>query len=1332
MLEAQSLSHQRLFAGPGAVASQMQSYDWAGTGLGAVDTWPGVLKTSLSILLNGSAPMACIWGRDRTLFYNDAWAALWSDSGLPLPLGKPISDLETAIWEPLASSIEQVFANGEPVFLETDAYCWSYSPLWDATAQVAGVFATGCPVTQDPNLQEASVCSQTEAELEESQTFIRRVAETAPGLLYVYDLIEQRNVYINRQVSDLLGYGEAEIQGMGEDVLLELMHPDDLKRVDAHLARFQLADDSDILEIEYRMQRADGEWRWFQAREVVFTRSAAGVPQRMLGIGQDTTERKLTEQALQQAEERLRVALQSSPITVFNQDLDLKYTWMYHPTQFDLNDILGKRDRDFLPPADADYLTALKQQVIDTGVGLHQEVSVAIENRQQFYNLTLEPLRDTDNAIVGVTGSSINISDLKRIELELRENERSLSTLIGNLPGFVFRTLNDAEWTMLFVSKGVQEVTGYSADDFLQNTITWEHLVHAADRERVRAEAADHIETQTPIRITYRITDAQGNLRWVWERATPVFSETGDIAFWEGFISDVTARKQAEIGLKLSEERYRLLNSTLSAIVWSTDAEGAFVTPQPEWELYTGQPWAEHQGLGRLQAIHPDDRELVQQRWQQAKETLTTHTVEGRLWHAASQTYRYFEARGMAIFDSDGSVREWVGNIADVHDRKQAEAALRQSEDRLRMAVESARLGTWDWNLVDNELVWDVSCKAMFGLPPEADITIDTFFAALHPDDRALVEHTMQQVLEPDSGGSYNLDFRTVGIEDGIERWISAKGRAYFDQNGTPQRFIGTVLDISDIKQAEQALRTSEAIAMARVEELAVLMETTPAAIWIAHDPDCHEMTANRMAYELMGTEPGANATATPPDDNTSLLFKPFKDGEEIVSKDLPMQKAIRTRQEVADELEFVFPDGTIRTVYGRAVPLFGSDGTVRGAIAGFTEITNLKAIQREREELLQRERLAREEAEHANRLKDQFLAVLSHELRSPLNPILGWSSLLQTRSFDADRTAQALATIERNARLQAQLVDDLLDMAKILRGKLTLNQIPIKLAFVVEAAMEAVKTAAQAKAIAITLDLDPDLQVLGDAVRLQQIVWNLLSNAIKFTPNQGQVTVQLTQINGQACIIVSDNGTGISSEFLPYLFESFRQEDISITRRHGGLGLGLAIVQQLVEAHGGTIAADSPGEGQGATFTVYLPELIGKSTPTATAISPSTIDLTGVRVLVVDDSADTLDFLAVLLTQYNAEVIKADSGTTALDAFKTVVPHVLVSDIGMPEMDGYSLIRQIRALPADQGGQIPAIALTAYARPDDQQKALDSGYQKHLTKPLDVEKLAQTIQSLI
>lgn len=422
-----------------------------------------------------------------------------------------------------------------------------------------------------------------------------------------------------------------------------------------------------------------------------------------------------------------------------------------------------------------------------------------------------------------------------------------------------------------------------------------------------------------------------------------------------------------------------------------------------------------------------------------------------------------------------------------------------------------------------------------------------------------------------------------------------------------------------------------------------------------------------------------------------------------------------------------------------------------RRLVAGLSlDITERKRTELERDRLLEGERSARAEAERANRVKDEFLAILSHELRSPLTPILAWSQLLQTREFDPDRTAQALATIERYAKLQTRLIDDLLDIAKILRGKLTMTVIPVEPVFVIEAAIDTVRAAALEKSVHLHPILPKIGQVAGDPVRLQQIVWNLLSNAIKFTPSGGQVEVKLERVEGKAVqqslpsptqslpiadyaqISVTDTGRGINADFLPHIFESFQQEDISTTRKHGGLGLGLAIVHHLVEAHGGMIWADSPGEGQGATFTVRLPLLTPKPEQhqPEPGLQPE-LELTGIRILLVDDEADIRELLSVLLTQYGAEVLALGSAPEAIAALASFQPQVLVSDIGMPQMDGYSLIRQVRALPLEHGGQTPAIALTAYAREDDYQRAIKSGYQQHLTKPIELEQLVRAVLTL-
>jgi PAS domain S-box-containing protein len=389
-----------------------------------------------------------------------------------------------------------------------------------------------------------------------------------------------------------------------------------------------------------------------------------------------------------------------------------------------------------------------------------------------------------------------------------------------------------------------------------------------------------------------------------------------------------------------------------------------------------------------------------------------------------------------------------------------------------------------------------------------------------------------------------------------------------------------------------------------------------------------------------------------------------------------------------------------------------------------------------EREKLLVLEQAARAEADRANRIKDEFLAVLSHELRSPLNPILGWTQLLQNGKLDAARQVEALKTIERNAKLQAQLIEDLLDISRIMQGKLTFTAAPVSLAVVIAAAVETVGLAADAKKLPITLDLDPDVApILGDAGRLQQVVWNLLTNAVKFTPEGGQVTIALRQLEQAAQMQVIDTGRGIQPQFLPHVFEYFRQEDGSTTRNFGGLGLGLAIVRQIVEMHGGTVWAASEGENRGASFTVQLPLSTQAQPPEleppchrVTTEAP----LSHLQILLVDDEMDTREFQALVLEQSGATVTAVASGLEALQALERFIPDLLVSDIGMAAMDGYMLIEQIRSRRHDAGGRMPALALTAYAGTFAQQRALESGFQAHLTKPVEPEALVKAIISLL
>ena len=399
-------------------------------------------------------------------------------------------------------------------------------------------------------------------------------------------------------------------------------------------------------------------------------------------------------------------------------------------------------------------------------------------------------------------------------------------------------------------------------------------------------------------------------------------------------------------------------------------------------------------------------------------------------------------------------------------------------------------------------------------------------------------------------------------------------------------------------------------------------------------------------------------------------------------------------------------------------------------------EIEERRRIESERELLLRREQVLRAEAEELSRLKDELLATMSHELRTPLNAIFGWITLLRTGRLDAPTEERALETIERNARSQKRLIEDLLDVSRIVTGKVTLELAMVDPRRVIESSVETMMPAAQAKGIALVPLLDAGVGTLrGDPARLQQIVCNLLSNAIKFTPLGGRVEIMLARRGSEAEISVRDTGQGIKAEFLPYVFDRFRQEDGSISRRHGGLGLGLAIVRHLVELHGGAISAASDGEGRGATFTLRVPirpgATAGHGTEPRPIIPAGAAPLGGVHVLVVDDDQGAREVIAQILESLGARVSLAASGSVALTLLFERKPHVLVADLGMPEMDGFALIEQVRALDPNLGGRIPAVAVTAYATMQDRLRALHAGYQNHIAKPVEAEELAAVISSL-
>lgn len=696
-----------------------------------------------------------------------------------------------------------------------------------------------------------------------------------------------------------------------------------------------------------------------------------------------------------------------------------------------------------------------------------------------------------------------------------------------------------------------------------------------------------------------------------------------------------------------------------------------------------------------------------------------------------------YSTRRRDFIQDDIHFLQAIANVlAEAITRKRVEESLRESEERYRGLVELSP----DTILVQSEgkiVFVNQTGATLLGAEDPQELIGKAVSDVVHPDYREIVSARMRQVFEEAKSVPF-LEEKFLRLDGGsVEVEVAAIPFSYNRQRAAQ----AVVRNITDRKRAEVILRQTE-------ERFRLLVEGVQVYAIFILDPDGHVASWNSGAERILGY-PEVEILGQP--------FSRFFTPEDVQSgePERELNQAL-TSGRAEDERWQVRKDGT--RFWASGVVTLLQDGSMRGFSKVMRDVTERKQAESEREQLLEREQAARAQAEAANRMKDEFLATLSHELRTPLNAILGWARLLRTRKFNEDTTAGALETIERNAKSQAQLIEDLLDVSRITQGNLRLNLCACELIPVIEAAITAVRPTADAQGVQLNSRLDPTEPVMGDPSRLQQVVWNLLSNAIKFTPRGGRVEVKLKQLGSQVQIVVSDTGKGITADFLPYVFERFRQFDSTSTRPHGGLGLGLAIASQLVDLHGGTVHAESQGAGQGATFTVNLPLKTTHTDPDRSKVpakgafpwplNGSQTDrgslsvevealsgpaLNGLRVLVVDDEADAREVLSTLLEQSGAKVTTVASVREALKVLKHFQMNLLVSDIGMPGEDGYALIHKLRASadPQNSGEQIPAIALTAYASEEDRRRALAAGFQMYLTKPVEPTDLVAMVKTL-
>ncbi|MGH9972124.1 MAG: PAS domain-containing hybrid sensor histidine kinase/response regulator [Pyrinomonadaceae bacterium] len=860
----------------------------------------------------------------------------------------------------------------------------------------------------------------------------------------------------------------------------------------------------------------------------------------------------------------------------------------------------------------------------------------------------------------------------------------------------------------------------------------WLDAIHPDDREATKETWLRCVADKCICETEYRVRAANGSYRWTAVRAVPVLNPDGSIREWVGMNNDITERKRTEEALRESNQR---ITNIVEGI---TDA---FVTVDKDWRFTYLNQRAEEILLPLKKS-----RENLRGKnfWQEFPDLVGT---------VGEENYRRCQlALGNVLEINGNAVFGWIG--ADfkpsaerrvkqfkLH-RHLAENALRESEELYRVLFGSVPVAVF---VCDRDAViqhYNSRAVELWGREPTCGVEQHCGSCKLFLPDGTLLPHPESPMVEVLRTGipANNVE---VFIErpDGSRIPVIVNFAALKNAQGEITGAITTFDDISELKRAQEALRES-------AERFRFMAESMPQKIFTAKPSgDVDYFNAQWLEF-------------------TGLTFEQIRDWgwtqfihPDDVGENIRRWKySIETGDYFQLEHRFRRKDGTYHWHLSRAHAMRDAEGKVLMWIGSNTEIDDQKRAEVELKELMKREREARATAEIANRVKDEFLAIVSHELRTPLNAIVGWAQLLKSGTLDQRESERAIQTIDRNAKAQGTIINELLDTSRIISGKLKLDRQPIDLAGVINAALDVVRPASDAKAIEIVAVVEPEAGlVAGDSVRLQQVVWNLLSNAVKFTPKKGRIEVQLKRAGTDVVIVVRDTGMGIPPDFLPHIFERFQQADTSEKRTHGGLGLGLSIVRNLVEMHSGNVQAESEGEGLGATFVVTLPimavsgvinarpefqvvdselrvsgaELHDEDAEEQRDLELKSDILAGVRVLAVDDQPDTRDLIILALTRYGAEVRACTSATEALNMIQEWKPEVIVSDIGLPDEDGYDLMRKIRALESECGGQIPAVALTGYASAADEAKAHAAGYQVHIAKPVQLRELVATIAKL-
>ncbi|MEG4204136.1 PAS domain S-box protein [Microcoleus sp. Pol7_A1] len=1290
---------------------------------------------------------------------------------------------------------------------ETSATLLTTKAPWrDANGNILGIVAT---------TRDISDRKQVEADLRDRNALLNSILENTPDFILVKDR-EGRYVALNSNLANFFGLPIKEVIGKND---LEILPPD--------MGREVMAKDRHIMAAGIIDTYEEDISSYSETTRTFFTTKAPwrdnqGNILGIIGITRDINDRKQAEEALRERNDLLNSILESTPDIIVVKDREGRYVAMNsNLAKFlgkPIEEIIGKDDGELLSPESAREMIAKDRHILAAGITEIYEEEVSQGETTKTFLTTKAPWRDANGNILGIIGTTRDISERKKVEQTLRQTleildlasdsiiirnmddriiywnqgaeklygvtkaevageyihefletifPKPLETLLaeffehGSWEGELHHTTRDdrhiivaSRWTLQRDAEGKPcaqleintDITDRKqAEDAIKKSeeryrslilatsqmvwtgdaegrcpdmpamraytgqteaevvgFGWLDAMHPDDRERTAQVWMEAVQTKSLYDIEYRIRRADGNYRYFQGRGVPILDEDGSIREWVGTCSDIHDRKQAQDAIKQSEERYRSLTLAISQIVWTTDPEGR-CQDSPSMRAYTGQTEAEVVGFGWLDAVHPDDRELTVQVWMEAVQTRSLFDIQYRMC-GADGNYRYFQARGVPILNEDGSIREWVGTCSDIHDRKQAEDAIKQSEERYRSLIVATSQIAWTAD-VEGRCPDLPSWRAYTG-QTEAEVIGFGWLDAIHPDDRERTNQVWMEAVKTRT--LYDIEYRIRGA-DGNYRYFQARGVPILDEDGNIREWVGTCTDIHDRKQAEEAIKQSE-------ERYRSLIVATSQIVWA--------MDAEGRGTELQSWKAYTGQT------EADVLGFGWLDPIYPDDRERTVQvwmEAVQTKTLFEIEYRIRRADGNYRYFQVRGVPILNEDGSVREWVGTCTDIHDRKQT-----EFVQAK--AREAAEAANRAKSEFLANMSHELRTPLNGIMGYAQILQRSKVLNEEERSRIDVIYQCGSHLLTLINDILDLSKIEAQKVELMPTDFHFPAFLQGVAEMCRIRAELKGIHFHFPSSPELPIgiRADEKRLRQVLINLLSNAIKFT-DEGSVTFIVSfATEGKIRFEIRDTGTGIAQDQLQAIFEPFEQVG-DRRRQTEGTGLGLAISKKIVELMGSTIQVQSEmNVGSIFWFDVDL-------SPADEWVKTSQIDNRGQiigikdrqpKIVVIDDKWANRSVISNLLSPIGFEVSEANDGQEGWEKILEVQPDLIVTDLLMPELDGFELIKRVRE--SENFKDIIIIVSSASVFETDQYRSLEAGGNTFIPKPVQATELLQKLQQYL